>query len=248
MIEERTYRHEMGEGRFRYFPAGYKDTDLYIGVDAASFNNDLLSFSLERIKHYRKLLEDYLLVDPEFGKTLIPYFPKDSAPEIAHRMAAAARKAGVGPMAAVAGAFAEYVAEDLIPNFPIREMVVENGGDIFLKLEQPITLSVLAGNSPLSGKIGIEIPASVGRIGVCTSAGKVGPSLSFGKADAVMVACSDTALADAWATSLANLIKTGNDIDPVLKQTEKISDILSVVMICDDKIGIRGDYEMKLIK
>lgn len=238
----------MGEGRFRYFPAGYKDTDLYIGVDAASFNNDLLSFSLERIKHYRKLLEDYLLADPEFGKTLIPYFPKDTAPEIAHRMAEAARKAGVGPMAAVAGAFAEYVGEDLNRNFPIREMVVENGGDIFLKLEQPITFSVLAGNSPLSGKIGIAIPASVGRIGVCTSAGKVGPSLSFGKADAVMVACTDTALADAWATALANLIKTGNDIDQVLKRTEKISDILSVVIICDDKIGIRGEFELKLIK
>ena len=151
-------------------------------------------------------------------------------------------------MAAVAGAFAESIGDDLIRNFNLTEIVVENGGDIFLKINQPVTLSVFAGNSPLSGKIGIEIAASVNRIGVCTSAGKVGPSLSFGKADAVMVACNNAALADAWATSLANRIKSASDIDRTINETEKIDEIRSVVMICDNKIGIRGEFEMKLIR
>lgn len=238
----------MGEGRFHYFPVGYKDTDLWIGVDGPEFTEDLPRYSLERIKHYRKLLEEYLLTDPDFGRSLIPYPPKANAPEIAIKMAEAARKADVGPMAAVAGAFAEFIGDDLIRNFNLTEIVVENGGDIFLKINHPVTLSVFAGNSPLSGKIGIEIPESVDRIGVCTSAGKVGPSLSFGKADAVMVACDNTALADAWATSLANRIKSAADIDNTIIETEKIDEIRSVVMICDEKIGIRGEFEMKLIR
>ena len=123
-------------------------------------------------------------------------------------MAMAGEKAGVGPMAAVAGAFSEEIGKTLLRTFPINELVVENGGDIFLKLEKPLVLSVYAGTSVLSEKIGIEIPAQETPLGVCTSAGTVGPSHSFGKADAVMVACKNTAVADAFATALANQVKT----------------------------------------
>jgi hypothetical protein len=238
----------LGDGRFRYFPVGYKDTDLWIGVDAASFNNEMRDFALDKIKFYRKQLEDYLLIDPNFGKTLLPITPKSEAPDIAKSMANATAKCEVGPMAAVAGAFAAFIGIDLIDNFKLEEVVVENGGDIFLNLVRPITISVFAGNSPFSGKIGIEIPQSVNRIGVCTSAGKVGPSLSFGKADAVMVACNDTALADAWATALANKIKSTNDIEKVLNDTEKVKEIRSIIVICDGKMGIRGEFEMKLTR
>ena len=248
MIEERTYRREMGEGRFTSFTTGYKETDLWIGIDPGSFQEEMKVFCLGRIKIYRNELENYLTIDPEFRSSLKPYHANQQAPGLANKMATAARQANVGPMAAVAGAFAQQLGIDLTDHFKINEMAIENGGDIYLHLLNPLILSIFAGNSPLSGKIGIEIPGDTGSIGVCTSSGTVGPSLSFGRADAVMVACKDTALADAWATSLGNRVQTAEDIDRILKYTEQIKKILSVVIICDGKVGIRGNFDLKLIK
>ena len=248
MIEERTYRNTMGEGRFRSFTTGYKETDLWVGIDPDSYLEEMKVYCFDKIKAYRKQIENYLSIDPEFGLTLKPHQTKKNAPDLALEMAIAARKANVGPMAAVAGAFAQRLGYDLMNNFNINEIAIENGGDIFLHLINPLVLSIFAGNSPLSGKIGIEIPKDTGYIGVCTSSGTVGPSLSFGKADAVMVACKDTALADAWATSLGNVVQTSEDIDSVLKFTENIQEILSLVIICDGKVGIRGIFDLKLTK
>jgi uncharacterized protein len=247
LIESRTYRNVLGEGRFDSFTAGYKDTDLWIGIDPISYRDEMKEFCFERIRLYRTELENWLIVDPQFGKSLIPYTPSASCPEMANSMALVSRKAGVGPMAAVAGAFSERLGNDLMKNFAIKELAIENGGDIFLHLINPLVLSVYAGNSELSGKVGIQLPNGMGDIGICTSAGTVGPSLSFGKADAVMVACKNTALADSWATALGNRVVKSEDIEPVLKFTEQVSDILSVVIICSGKAGIRGKFELKII-
>ncbi len=238
----------MGEGRFRSFTTQYKETDLWIGIDPASFRDEMKDFCFERIRIYRTELENYLSSDPHFGLTLSPQMAHPSAPDIALKMATAAFQANVGPMAAVAGAFAQQLGNDLMFNYKLEEIAIENGGDIFLHLTNPFILSIFAGKSPLSGKIGIEIPKGTGSIGVCTSSGTVGPSLSFGKADAVMVACRDTALADAWATSLANRVQNAEDIDIVLKFTEQIKEVLSFVIICDGTVGIRGIFDLKLIK
>ena len=238
----------MGEGRFRSFTTGYKETDLWIGIDPASFLEEMKDFCFERIKIYRTELETYLARDPEFGLSLKPYPTNQYTPDLARKMASAAKKARVGPMAAVAGAFAQQLGIDLMDNYQIKEIAIENGGDIFLYLINPLILSIFAGNSPLSGKIGIQIPEKTGNIGVCTSSGTVGPSLSFGKADAVMVACKDATLADAWATSLGNRVQTAEDIDIVLKFTEQIKEIHSLVIICGGKVGIRGIFDLKLIK
>ena len=238
----------MGAGRFRSFTTGYKETDLWSGIDPASFLEEMKDFCFERIKIYRTELETYLTRDPEFGLSLKPYPTNQYTPDLALKMAAAAKKANVGPMAAVAGAVAQQLGIDLMDNYKIKEIAIENGGDIFLHLINPLILSIFAGNSPLSGKIGIEIPEKTGKIGVCTSSGTVGPSLSFGKADAVMVACKDAALADAWATSLGNRVQTAEDIDIVLKFTEQIKEIHSLVIICGGKVGIRGIFDLKLIK
>ena len=238
----------MGEGRFRSFTIGYKETDLWIGVDPESFGDEMKAFCFDKIKIYRTELENYLAIDPEFGITLKPHQIKNDAPKLASAMAASAKKANVGPMATVAGAFAQQLGKDLMDNFKINEIVIENGGDLFLHLINPIIMSIFAGNSSLSGKIGIEIPKKTGNVGICTSAGTVGPSLSFGKADALMVACNDAALADAWATSLGNRVQTAEDIDIVLKISEQIKEILSLVIICDGKVGIRGIFDLKLIK
>ena len=247
IFEPRTYRNSFSKERFQSFVITYKDSDLWIGVDHDSYKTEMAELALEKLKSIRDELEAYIATDDFFKKSLKPCAVQEDAPELAKQMAAAAEKAGVGPMAAVAGTFSELIGKALLQNFSINELVAENGGDIYLKLQNPLIMSIFAGESPLSGMVGLEISAEQTPMGICTSAGTVGPSRSFGKADAVMIACKETALADAFATGFGNLIKKPTDIEKVLKRTERFEEIISAVLICDDQIGIRGEFEMKLL-
>ena len=113
--------------------------------------------------------------------------------------------ANVGPMAAVAGAMAEFVSKDLLKIS--KQVIVENGGDIYLATSRERTIGIYAGTSPLSMKLGITISPEDSPLGVCTSSGTVGPSLSFGKADAVCILSKSAALADAAATAVGNVVR-----------------------------------------
>ncbi len=157
----------------------------------------------------------------------------------------AGNRAGIGPMSSVAGFFSEFIGKKIEQKFQPEEIIVENGGDIYLKIKKDIIISIHAGSSPISEKIGVKISASESPLGICTSSGKIGPSLSSGSADAVMIICKNTALADSFATAFGNRVKTPNDIESVLEETEKYSEILSAIIICDDKIGIHGNFEIE---
>lgn len=247
IFEPRTYRNSFSKERFRSFVVTYKDSDLWIGIDPASYKEEMAEVALEKLKSIRDELEAYVAQDAFFKKSLKPYEVQENAPEMAKQMATAAGKAGVGPMAAVAGMFSELIGKTLLENFSITELVVENGGDIYLKLQNSLIISIFAGESPLSGMVGLEVLAEQTPLGICTSSGTVGPSRSFGKADAVMIACRETPLADAFATGFGNLIKKPTDVEKVLKRTERHEEIISAVLICEDQIGIRGEFEMKLL-
>ena len=119
-------------------------------------------------------------------------------------------------------------------------MIVENGGDIYADLCQDMDISVFAGSSPLSEKVGLHIEAAYAPLGICTSSGTVGPSLSFGKADAVMI------LADTYATAFANTIQTAEDVQTCIEKIREQEDILAAIAIKDDKLGICGNFELKL--
>jgi len=247
-FQPRTYRTQFNIERFQSFEVKYLETDLWIGINTSSFKEEMKETAFNKVKELRTKLDAYILEEPFFKKSLKPFKPKETAPSEAKEMAAATEIAGVGPMAAVAGLFAREIGEILLQNFSIEEMVIENGGDIFALVKNELVLSVFAGESPLSERIGLVIPAKTGKIGICTSAGTVGPSLSFGKADAVVVICEDAVLADAFATAFGNKVKSPNDVEKVINQSEKYPEILSLLIICEDKIGIRGEYEMRILK
>jgi uncharacterized protein len=246
--EPRFYRETMGKERFASFVVSYKDSDLWIGIDKASYSDDIATFALNRLIEIRHELEDYISRHKNFVKSFSPLPVDELAPAFIQQMYRAALKAQTGPMAAVAGVFSECLGKTLQNQFNIDEIVVENGGDIFLALKNDLLLSVYAGKSPLSGKIGIEIKAEESPLGICTSAGTVGPSTSFGKADAVVVACHNTALADALATSIGNHVKTATDIEAQLKTFDQYPEILSLLIIAENKVGIKGKFELKPIK
>ena len=145
-------------------------------------------------------------------------------------------------MAAVAGALAERVGRALEPLS--AEVIVENGGDIYLKVASPATVSLFAGKSPLSHRVGLKIDPELTPLGVCTSSGTVGHSFSFGRADAACVLAPNAALADAAASALGNRVQQAGDIAAALEWAAALPDILGAVVIVGDKLGAWGRVEL----
>ncbi len=217
----------------------YRDTDLCIMGDRG-----LEKEALEAIRKYRSQIEDYIKRDPVFRDSLNPVKPRNYGNRISiiSRMVEAGKAAGVGPMAAVAGAMAEFVGKDLL-DFS-KEVIVENGGDIFIKSSRDRRFGVFAGKSPLTGKLTFEIMAKDTPIGVCTSSGTVGHSLSFGKADAACVISKDTALADAVATATGNRVKSAEDIEGTIAFAKSIAGVMGIIIIVGHKFGTWGKIKL----
>ena len=237
MYEPRTYRHWV-EGRdLISFNVTVKETDLYI---CATINLKRKAHRL--VLKYRHQLERYIERCPSFLTSLEPLPVAEDAPLIVRQMAAAAQTAGVGPMASVAGAIAEFVGNELAAFSP--EIIVENGGDIYLRSSGKRIVGIYAGNSPLSGKIGLEINGEETPLGICTSSGTVGHSLSYGKADAVIVLSKSATLADAAATAIGNLINQPADINKGIEFVKGMKGISGAVIIKDDNIGFWGKVKI----
>ncbi|MFN3567819.1 MAG: UPF0280 family protein [Caldimicrobium sp.] len=212
------------------FRVVYKQTDLLVLAE-----KELVEETLSLVIDIRRPLEMYILKNPIFLKSLEP-LPMDSeAPEVVKKMLYAGEVAGVGPMAAVAGAIAEAVGRALLQKNFTHEVVVENGGDIFLHLKREARVLIYAGESVFSGKLALIIPKELQPCGVCTSSGKIGHSLSLGKAEAITVVHRDTAVADALATSFGNLLRESNDFKKVISKAEKIKDLYGVFVVINDK-------------
>jgi hypothetical protein len=212
-----------------------KQTDLLV-----SGTRDLSDKALPLVVQYRRQIEDYMLRHPFFGRSLVPVKPDDSAPDIVKAMIEASIRANVGPMATVAGAIAEYVGLGLMPFS--REVIVENGGDIFLFTSQKREMLLLAESSLFKG-LRIALDPTPDPIGICTSSGTLGHSLSFGCADAVMVIACTASLADAAATAIGNLVKRSSDLEVAIEKAREIG-VDGVVILVEDQIGAWGKVEI----
>jgi len=200
--------------------------------------------ALQLIGQVRSQIERYIKKHPGFLESLVPLPMDDAAPEVVRKMLSAGLQAGVGPMAAVAGAVAESVGKGLRAQ-GVSEVIVENGGDIYVLRKQSCTVAVFAGESPLSGKLGISLPSEQMPCGVCCSSGTIGHSLSLGNADAVVVVAKSTPLADAAATRLANEVSgERKSINKALELAAQIEGLSGVVVISGDKLGAWGEIEL----
>lgn len=241
---ERSYRSRFSDDGRRWFCVKFLESDLWIGVDCGSYRASMEDEVYAFLVDLRRQMDAYLLMDPQYKSALTPYDAGLEAPGILKEMSRVSHKTGIGPMSAVAGAVAKHVADFL----GTKEVIVENGGDIYAKATSDMDISVFAGQSPLSEKVGLHIPAAAFPCGICTSSGTVGPSLSLGRADAMMIVCQDVLLADSYATAMANRIKTVNDLQPVIEQIQNIPEILGALAVKDDKLAVCGLYELRLFK
>ncbi len=223
------------------FRVVYRETDLFVLAEK-KLEKEVLSI----VKKIRSPLEAFILAHPEFKSSRVPLSYPEKVPHIVKRMLDAGEVAGVGPMAAVAGAIAEEAGRSLVKKGLSSQVVVENGGDVFLWLKQDARVALFAGDSPFSGKLGLLIKKEFMPCGVCTSSGKIGHSLSLGKADAITVVHKDTAIADALATAFGNLLQTPQDFKKVIVRAEKIKGLLGVVGIIGDRLLLWGK-ELKIL-
>ena len=235
---ERTYRNRISKRGLVSFEVKIKETDLYISADS-----DCRDTAMESVHRHRKFIEEYIRQNPPFINSITPLETDEFAPAIIREMTEASRRCGVGPMASVAGAIARNVGLDLMKCSD--NVIIENGGDIFLKLmSKDAIVGIFAGDSPLSYKVSIRLKCEGVPVGVCTSSGTVGHSLSFGRADAVCVTSESVTLADAAATAICNRVKREGDIKGALDFGLRIKGVMGALIIIGDKLGISGDIEL----
>ncbi len=237
MYEERSYRNLVNPAHLTSFRVVVQETDLQVHADRI-----LTEETRDLIRQYRGQVEAYIQNYPEFMSTHRPWPMTGPGPEIVADMINAAARAGVGPMAAIAGAIAEQVGRGLL-NYS-DQVVVENGGDVFMQTNRPVTVGIFAGPSPLSMRIGLQLGGNQQPVAVCTSSGTVGHSFSLGKADAVCVVAECCALADAAATSIANQVGSPADIAAALEAGKHIAEIKGLVIVVADRLGVWGQLEV----
>jgi ApbE superfamily uncharacterized protein (UPF0280 family) len=234
---ERTYRKRVNAKDLVSFHVAVKETDLWV-----SSERKLEDETRDLILDYRHQLERYIQAHPDFLTTLQPYPEDPYAPLLVREMIEVSRVVGVGPMASVAGAIAQYVAKGL--QQWTDQVIVENGGDIFMKANRPVTVSIFAGESLLSGKIGVMIPKEKMPVGICSSSATVGHSLSMGIADLVCLLSSSAVLADGAATALGNRIKSKRALEKVAIWADRIEGIWGGLVIVGDKMATWGEIEL----
>lgn len=235
--DSQIYRRLISPGNLCAFSAKIGETDLFVLADS-----DYSDIAYNSALKHRRHIEEYIRFYPNFQKSLVPLPIDNLAPDIIKEMLRCSNLAGVGPMASVAGAISQFVALDLLKIS--KNVIVENGGDIYLNTNNDITLGMFAGYSPLSKKIALRIKKEDFPAGVCTSSGSIGHSLSFGRADAVCVLSRSAVLSDATATFVGNLVKKKEDIRIALEKGMTIPGVRGIVIIMEDAIGACGTVEI----
>ncbi len=234
--QPRTYRRLHKADGLAGFGVCMGESDLWIWAE-----RDLRAEAASALRRARNELCRYIRENPRFAHSLEPIRCTNGAPAIVWDMCRAGQAAGVGPMAAVAGAIAQQVAEELA-QFS-REVIVENGGDLYLVCHRERIVGIMAPGSCWDCRLGLRVRAP-GGLSICTSSGTHGHSLSLGRANAATVIAASGALADAVATALGNRVVSEADIEPALEWLSTIDGIIGGVVVCGGAFGVWGQVEL----
>jgi uncharacterized protein len=238
VYQERVYRKISRPSDLHCYEVRQKETDLLCCTTV-----ELGPLIEERITFYRHQLEEYIRLRPSFAESLVPVPFDEFAPFIAKEMMTASAVVGVGPMATVAGAVAEFVGRDI--RELSEEFILENGGDICLRITRERKSLIYAGDSPFSGRIALRLKPRDRAFGVCTSSGTVGHSLSFGRADAVCVIGESALFCDGVATCLGNGVKKKSDIPSAIDRGKSFPGVTGILIIVGEQMGAWGNIEIE---
>ncbi|MFX0036708.1 MAG: UPF0280 family protein [Candidatus Hermodarchaeota archaeon] len=223
-----------------------KESDITIISDS---KNAILR-AKECFYRQRRILEEYIAKDTHFLNSFSPVKVNTNF-RIINIMAKVAEMCNVGPMASVAGTFADLMLERMkIKNLnqnsessTCKIALVENGGEIAIDSEKSMKIALYAGKNELNLNLGFLIKKEDSPIGIGTSSATIGHAISFGQADAVTIFAKNAALADAAATKICNLVK-GKDIEKSIKRgldaVDDIDDLIGALIARKDKVGRTG--------
>jgi ApbE superfamily uncharacterized protein (UPF0280 family) len=223
----------------------YYTTEFHLEQTHMVLKSDISdSFSAARraVIHSRALLERYIQTHPNFVTSIEPIDLNLSAPEFVRNMMHAGLAADVGPMAAVAGGLSEMATTAMMKH-KCKLALADNGGDISIKGNSELTVGVHAGEGSVAKQVGFKIKAVDLPMGICTSSGVFGHSISFGEADAVVIFSKSAFLSDAAATAVANKVKKADPegtIQNAIEIAENIDDVKGCMIFIGELVGSSG--------
>ncbi len=249
---ERSYRGKCrpraGETAFQVV---LEQSDLHIVTRPPPIGPDMPSVALRALTEARQQVHLAIALQPEFAASFSPLPMPPGASLLVRRMVLAAARCGVGPMAAVAGAVAQAVAEALAAHS--SEVLVENGGDLHLISSTQRTIGLLA-DPDQDAALGLILPAEAFPVSLCSSSASIGHSISLGQGELVVVRSPDACFADAAATALCNLLHTADDLELVLARARAWSRpdpdypeefrLQGVFAQCQGSIALWGELEL----
>ncbi len=245
MYEPRWYRDNMGE-RFRTLSYSYLESDIWLAFDVNNTTpeKNIIDILAKKIRSLRNIFEQYFILNPQYKTSLEPINTSDSAPLLVSRLAECSKLTKVGPMAGIAGLFAQEIGEVLKEKFSFNEIIVENGGDLYIDVMEELTVKLYAGEHPLSNKLNLKIYPENTPLGLCASSGKFGHSTNFGHADLVAVACPDTVMADQLATKFANEVKQAEDIKKVIDNFKVYEAVKHISIFAFNAFAMAGELQL----
>jgi ApbE superfamily uncharacterized protein (UPF0280 family) len=232
---ERFYRDFTDTARWRSFRVRVETSDLYIRA-----NKDLSAPAEETVRRLRKQIRAHIERQDSFHTSFTPVERLEGCPDIINIMYNASEQAGVGPMAAVAGAVAEITGRKLADLS--EELIIENGGDIWMKLSRPAVATIYPGGYYFDN-VALKIRPDQTPCGICTSSARIGLSFSFGRADAATVIAPGAALADAIATEVCNRVTSEDDMEYAASFGIDCG-ASGVIIVYRDRLVAKGDVEL----
>jgi uncharacterized protein len=238
--QKRSYRSRVNSPELFKARVAVKETDLLILTDKPVDKG----FILARINFYRDKIEEYInYKDRRFLVALKPVAVESTSHRIIKEMAGQSAKVNVGPMAAVAGAIAQFLGRDLLAK-GFRDVIIENGGDIFMKNTRTVRVGLYAGKNKRLNKINVKIQPEQASLGICTSSATIGHSVSFGNADNVVIIASSAVLADALATAVCNMVKSADDIKRAIAFGSSVKGVRGIIIIFGNILATWGKVEL----
>jgi ApbE superfamily uncharacterized protein (UPF0280 family) len=193
--------------------------------------------AVEALKATRSEIERQVRKDPFFLTTMEPYTPQDPGP-VVRRMCDASAVAGVGPMATVAGAVAQVALEAMVEQ-GCDHGWVDNGGDVALVLSAPATMEVFHEPGAKTA-FGLGLEPTHGIIGVCTSSGRLGHSISLGDSDVALAVADSAFLADALATAIGNRVHGPSTLGTCFDPFKGTKGMIGALAMADGEVAMHG--------
>jgi ApbE superfamily uncharacterized protein (UPF0280 family) len=206
--------------------------DMVLHVTAAA---DLGEETRAAALSFWEQLHAYALRNPAVTTSKRPVEVEPDAPAIVREMAAAAARAGVGPMYSFRGALTDHVGRFLARD--LDEVTVSCGGELFILVRKRQKLTIRTGDGP--GGVAIVVPPERRGLGVATASGA-----QAAPADGLAVLAESSMLAAAAAAGVRAILPKQDGFRLALAYLRKVPGVRGGVLVRDERIGLAGGVEV----